>query len=317
MKTVHDLTERLGELHLRTQETPLFNPVFQLSLDLSRELESGVLTLDKMAGLVAELECEGLKSRATRLHGLLAQPEGADLCGPADDFDTFRDRWEQPQLHAVFTAHPTFLLTPAQSAAVAQAASEVGAVDDTVCAVPGERAAITLEHEHKAAMAAMARAQDARDAIVADLLRQAQARWPDQWHSFKPLPFRFASWVGYDMDGRTDIGWHTSIAFRLEEKAERLARYTAALATIDPSHALLKTLRPAADFAARSAQDFSSDLSGGEAFAAAANRLTAGDPADLLSLAPLIKALESEAGGAASGPAGERAIALRTLAAAI
>ena len=38
----------------------------------------------------------------------------------------------------------------------------------------------------------------------------------------------------------------------------------------------------AADFAARSAQDFSADLSSGEAFAAAANRLTAGDPADLL-----------------------------------
>ena len=40
------------------------------------------------------------------------------------------------------------------------------------------------------------------------------------------MPFRFASWVGYDMDGRTDISWHTSIAFRLAEKAERLARYT-------------------------------------------------------------------------------------------
>ena len=317
MKTVSDLTDRLGELHRRTQETPLFNPVFQLSLDLSRELESGALTLDKMAGLVAELECEGLKSRATRLRGLLAQPDGTGLTGPAEDFDAFQEQWEQPQLHAVFTAHPTFLLTPAQSAAVAEAASAKGAIDDSVCAVPGERAPITLEHEHRAAMAAMARAQDARDVIVADLLRRAQSRWPDRWHSFKPLPFRFASWVGYDMDGRTDIGWNTSIAFRLQEKAERLARYTVTLEAIDPGHALLKTLRAAADFAARSAQDFSADLSSGEAFAAAANRLTAGDPADLLSLAPLISALESEAGGAASGAAGERAIALRTLAAAM
>ena len=41
MKTVAALEARLGELHQRTRETPLFNPVFQLSLDLSRALEGG------------------------------------------------------------------------------------------------------------------------------------------------------------------------------------------------------------------------------------------------------------------------------------
>ena len=37
------------------------------------------------------------------------------------------------------------------------------------------------------------------------------------------MPFRFATWVGYDMDGRTDIGWATSMHYRLREKAMRLA----------------------------------------------------------------------------------------------
>ena len=64
MSRVADLVERLGELHLRTRETPLFNPVFQLSLDLSRELESGSIGLDRIEALVAELECEALQSRA-------------------------------------------------------------------------------------------------------------------------------------------------------------------------------------------------------------------------------------------------------------
>ena len=32
-KTVTDLLQRLQELHVRTRETPLFNPVFQLSLE--------------------------------------------------------------------------------------------------------------------------------------------------------------------------------------------------------------------------------------------------------------------------------------------
>ncbi len=64
VRTVADLSERLQALHRRTEETPLFNPVFQLSLDLSRLLERGELTLDDCAGLIAELECEALKALA-------------------------------------------------------------------------------------------------------------------------------------------------------------------------------------------------------------------------------------------------------------
>ena len=314
MRTVADLEARLGALHQRTRETPLFNPVFQLSLDLSRALEAGELGLDDLAALVAALECDGLKTRAGKLRGLLAPPPApAPLADAADDFESFRARWERPQLHAVFTAHPTFLLAPAQADAVARAASAPGEVDDTVCAVPPTRAAVTLAHEHAAAMAAMARAQDARDVIVARLLEDARRRWPADWRSLRPLPLRFASWVGYDMDGRTDIGWHTSIAFRLAEKAERLARYTASLESLDLAHPLLATLKPATAFAQARAEEFAGDLSSAEALAAAANRLTTHSADNLLSLAPLIAALEEEASTAE--PA--RAVRLLTLAAAM
>ncbi|MFM7378621.1 MAG: phosphoenolpyruvate carboxylase [Erythrobacter sp.] len=311
MKTVADLEARLGELHQRTRETPLFNPVFQLSLDLSRAIESGETSLDDVAALVAQLECDGLKARAHKLRRLLATAE--NCAEDAEDFAAFAARWENPQLHAVFTAHPTFLLSPAQSEAVATAASAPQEVDDTVCAVPATRTAVTLEHEHRAAMDAMARAQDARDVIVARLLGEARQRWPQEWRALRPLPFRFASWVGYDMDGRTDIGWRTSIAFRLQEKAERLARYTASLEALDAAHPLLKTVKPAAAFAAARADDFAGDLSSAEALAEAANRLTTHSEDNLLSLAPIITALEGEAVSAPD----ERAIALLTLAAAM
>jgi phosphoenolpyruvate carboxylase len=314
MKTIAALETRLGELHQRTRETPLFNPVFQLSLDLSRALEGGELSLDDLTGLVAQLECDGLQTRARRLRHLLAAPDhSAPLADADEDFETFRDRWQHPHLHAVFTAHPTFLLTPAQAEAVADTASAAGEISDAACRVPAERTAVTLDHEHRAAMAAMARAQDARDVIVARLLDAARARWPDDWRNLRPLPFRFASWVGYDMDGRTDIGWHTSIAFRLGEKAERLARYTASLESIDAAHPLLTTLRPATAFAQARADDFAGDLSVGEALAEAANRLTTHSADNLLSLTPLIAALEVEAETAAP----DRAVALLTLAAAM
>src|SRR3546814_6603594 len=65
------LIDRLGELHGRTRETPLFNPVFQLGLDISRALEAGELTLDGIAALVAELGCLSLQSRPARLRKLV------------------------------------------------------------------------------------------------------------------------------------------------------------------------------------------------------------------------------------------------------
>ncbi len=312
MKTIASLEARLGELHQRTRETPLFNPVFQLSLDLSRALEGGELSLDDLSALVAELECDGLKARAGKLRTLLVPSAGAmPLAGEDEDFEAFAARWERPQLHAVFTAHPTFLLAPAQAEAVAAAAS--GDDDAAACAVPSTRTAVTLDHEHRAAMDAMARAQDARDVIVARLLEEARSRWPQDWRALRPMPFRFASWVGYDMDGRTDIGWHTSIAFRLQEKAERLARYTASLEAIDAAHPLLAALMPAAAFAAARADDFAADLASAEALAAAANRLTTHSPDNLLSLTPLIAALEAEAETADP----TRAVRLLTLAAAM
>ncbi len=318
MSGVADLTQRLQDLHQRTVETPQFNPVFQLAHELSRKLEGGEMTLDDFEALIAELEVAALEERADRLECMVA-PIGSDANESAlaqsletNDFATFRQQWERPQLHAVFTAHPTFLLTPEQSAAVANAASH-GTPITSDC-IGGERPDVTLSYEHDRAMSAIAHAQDARDAIVAQLLSHAQQHWPDQWHELAPLPFRFASWVGYDMDGRTDITWSNSIGFRLTEKAERLSRYVASLEAIDADHQLLAELRPAADYAAERAEDFSADLSDPAALSVAANRLTASDPRKLLSLSRYIDALEAEA---ETGDDADRAVALKTLAAAM
>ena len=119
--TLASLSDRLRVLHSQTRETPLFNPVFQLSLDISRKLESGELGIDALAGLVDELEAQSLDARAVRLGNLL-EPQEADrrlatLAAAGDDFERFRASWERPHMHAVFTAHPTFLLTPRQSEA--------------------------------------------------------------------------------------------------------------------------------------------------------------------------------------------------------
>jgi phosphoenolpyruvate carboxylase len=320
MDTVDTLRDRLQQLHARTAETPLFNPVFQLSHDLSRQLESGALDLAAMEGLVAALECEGLQARAARLRHLIAPTDLADnlariaaLLNEEDGFAEFRRRWERPLLHAVFTAHPTFLLSPAESDAVAEAALAEDPMAATVCQVPGTGPKVTLDYEHAEALAAIERAGAARDRINAALLSHARTRWPGRWLDFKPLPFRFASWVGYDMDGRTDISWSTSIAYRLQEKARRLDSYAAGLEAIAPDHALIGSLRGAAAHAAEMAALFTGLGAEPAALAAAANALTAEHPDKLLSLAPVIAVLEAEAKAAS----GDAAIALAVLAGAM
>ena len=311
--TFATLTHRLRELHKRTQETPLFNPVFQLAHDLSRELEAGEISLADFSTLIAELETRSLEARADRLCNLVTpqdtQQRMTGFCVDKGGFEAFREHWSHPQLHVVFTAHPTFLLTPAQTDVVAEAAGGGKAVSP----VEVERPEITLPYEHERAMAAMANAQDARDAINQSLFECASANWPDRWRELEPLPFRFASWVGYDMDGRTDIKWYTSIAFRLSEKAQRLARYADQLEAVDANHALLATMRAAQERTAASADEFAGDLSDHADLSAAANRLTQGEDGKLLSLAPIISQLEEEA--LSTDP--EKAVALKTLAAAM
>ncbi|KLI64320.1 phosphoenolpyruvate carboxylase [Aurantiacibacter marinus] len=318
MTSVAKLTQRLQELHRTTVETPLFNPVFQLAHELSRQMEAGEISLDDLEAAIAELEVGSLQERSHRLSRMVApldEPSNKAALAETlttDDFAAFRARWEQPNLHAVFTAHPTFLLTPDQSQAVASSAVSGDAISSDV--VGSERPQVTLQYEHGRAMRAIAHAQEARNAIVAQVLTHAQATWPETWHELSPLPFRFASWVGYDMDGRTDITWSNSIGFRLSEKAEHLGMYVAELEAIDADHPLLAELRPAALYAAERAQDFSADLSDPAALSIAANRLTASDPRKLLTLAPFIDALESEAAKARDA---KRAVQLKTLSAAM
>ncbi len=321
LSTTSNLRARLRQLHLQTAETPLFNPVFQLGHDISRQLEGGRLSLAHLAALVDDLSQEALNSRSRHLNHLLGPMEETEnlrrwqaiLAKAEGDFDAFAKRMARPLLHVVFTAHPTFLLSCAQSDALAAAASHPsGTVSDALADAP--RAPITLGWEHDEAMAAIQRAQKARDRLVRAALDAAALRWPDEWKRLLPQPYRLATWVGYDMDGRTDIGWTTSLSYRLTEKGLRLRLYADMLATAAPDHPLLGQLRAAQQHSEEMAALFAGDLSAPETVSAAANRLTADHPAKLLSLAAFIDQLRTEAESCADA---DLAKSLITLAAAM
>ncbi len=313
--------DRLNELHALTAQTPLFNPVFQLGIDISRDLEQGVTGLGDLDQIIAGLECEALQSRASRLHRLIAPVDPAtnlrafralaEQVAASGDFNAYCARWSRPLLHNVFTGHPTFLLSGNESEAIAGAASS-GSVTPAICTLPGGKEPITLASEHAQAIAAMRAAAEARDQLHRIVLDVAAKRWPHEYQQVAPILYRLATWVGYDMDGRTDIGWATSISFRLEEKAERLAGYatSAAQAGLDD---LADRLTRAAAYSRDMAALLATDLTDPAALSASANIFTAPHPDKLLSLGPIIAELRTIAANAAT----PQAIDLLTLACAM
>ncbi|MBV8093738.1 MAG: phosphoenolpyruvate carboxylase, partial [Acetobacteraceae bacterium] len=96
----------------------------------------------------------------------------------------------------------------------------------------------TLEQELAQAVSAIAHARDALDQLNAALFTAAQAVWPDRWMQLDPRPITVASWVGYDTDGRSDIGWHDTIRVRLQMKLYQLQRLHSQLAPIPEADAI-------------------------------------------------------------------------------
>jgi phosphoenolpyruvate carboxylase len=310
------LRQTLARHHALTSQTPLFNPVGQLGFDLSRDLEAGRITLNDIAALTNELEGTAFLERAKRRHDFAAPVDTASnikkfgdivrASAASGDFTAFAQKWSQQTLGCVFTGHPTFMLNPEDNAALAQAATKPGA--PVTRAVEQKPKAITIEVEHDAALGALARAADAHDVLIDTILREAREAFPRHWHTLRPQPFNFSTWVGYDMDGRTDIPWTTSVKFRLHEKAFQLSRYVERvgqiLGSLAPDHTLhapltqLKAqLQAAYDHTEDMLASFSGALETPVSLTEAANKLTAENPAKLISLSPILAQIDQMIAG--------------------
>lgn len=298
----------------RISEDPMTNSVFALAQTLFREIDTGRTGLDEVAALVDEAHLVLVEQRAARLRERHAGVNPRKVWSPvrarleavaAEGFEAFRAFAEQPRGGIVFTAHPTFSLSPELRAAIAGHAVKPG--KRTRAAL--ERAirqdarawnrSITLASEHEEAQAALAHAAAAQRHYAHLVFDVARAQFPDRWQGLRPALPTIASWVGYDLDGRTDIQWYHSIGFRLAEKAEQLRRYQRrvqdmldAFADVAGLDALARRLDLAAGETALQAALFSADLHDPEQLVAAANRLTAEGEGRLTDAAEITAALD-------------------------
>ncbi|GBF25164.1 phosphoenolpyruvate carboxylase [bacterium MnTg02] len=144
---------------------------------------------------------------------------------------------------------------------------------------------ITLESEHAQALGALTHAQEAVGRLNKIILEEASAIYPNDWHRLLPAPVSLATWVGYDLDGRTDISWADTIRFRLEEKLRQVEHHLSNLRAVHLQHSFpdgasailddLERLLATESEVVRSQIDaFSNDLESPDHLSSAANLLT-------------------------------------------
>ncbi|OYV40777.1 MAG: phosphoenolpyruvate carboxylase [Rhodospirillales bacterium 20-64-7] len=228
----------------RAAEDPFSNPVMNVALTVSRRIDQGALSEAALFGLVAWLRDNAFQQRAERLAAYveLAQaPAGTAMAtlaarlvrpDPNDSaipFAQFRRAVERTRFAAVFTAHPTFSLPYP----VADALARIASGEEVAAAFASHRPAQpSLEDEFEQACAAISRGRDALDLLNGALLDAARETWAGRWLELAPKPIKLASWVGYDTDGRNDIGWWDTLRLRLRMKRLQLERIGAGLAGI-------------------------------------------------------------------------------------
>jgi phosphoenolpyruvate carboxylase len=248
------LTARLGA---RADEDPFGNPVLLVALAITRRMDTGTLNEDEVSGLIRHLRDAAFDDRARRIAayvgGVEPQANDAVLADLArhlvrPDPNDSPIRWaeycslvERTRFAAVFTANPTFALP-----------AEIGhALAETASGRPGPRFAshrpppITLTDEFTQAVAAIINGRDAIDRFNAALITVARSAWPDRWTELVPRPVILSSWVGYDTDGRTDIGWWDTLRLRLEMKRLQFARLHAQLSALPAGEALAQRVAEA------------------------------------------------------------------------
>jgi len=249
-----ELTARLGA---RVDEDPFGSPVLLISLAITRQMDNDLITESDAAALIRYLRDAAFADRAARMAqyvgGIDSAANDASLArlaqillrpDPKDSpirWAEYRALTERTRFAAVFTAHPTFSLPLPVNQALAEAAcGRPASAFDSHRPPP-----ITLRSEFDQAAAAIANGRDAIDRFNTALISVARDAWADRWTELAPRPVVLSSWVGYDTDGRTDIGWWHTFRLRLEMKRLQLLRLHAQVCALPSAAALAERIAEA------------------------------------------------------------------------
>ena len=190
----------------------------------------------------------------------------------------------------MLTAHPTFSL----SRDVRNCLGKIASSEDNKYTSSVEKLknfpylpkrAPTLKEEHEDTQVTLERIQAELDSINSSIVGISEKLFPDDWKSITPHLINAYSWVGYDIDGRTDISWGDALRLRLQEKRDQLFRYKISISNINNKYGksldknthlieLLKKMSDAHESAESDLTLFEKDITNPENLVDAANNLT-------------------------------------------
>ncbi|MFC3052995.1 phosphoenolpyruvate carboxylase [Kordiimonas pumila] len=182
--------------------------------------------LDNLAAQWSSISADKNKKRiAVILQKLAKSPDGSRL-----PFDQFKAKLEEDMAGFVVTAHPTFSFSGSAWKFAGKYLTALSRGEDTAAAVADieletvhPTQSPTLYEELEYARVAVSNIRRSIRTVYKVVFEQAVELYPDDYKALRPRLATVASWVGFDLDGRTDIDWSLGVIFR----------YRSALAGLD------------------------------------------------------------------------------------
>lgn len=241
-----ELLALTNQLRSKKEHEPTENPVLTLAQKIKQKLDSEHFSTEILKEIIQKLRDSAFLSHAKHLQKYLENPTKETINqrieiiihqlikksinqqnkDPNTSFEHFRDLIKNNKFAAIFTAHPTFSLANPVYTALADMASHPITDEIKIPFFNTHRRSTppTLKEELQLANEAIIRGRNALDLFNRHLFQIAQQYWPERWIELTPCPILLSSWVGYDTDGRSDIGWWDSLLIRLHMKKLQLER---------------------------------------------------------------------------------------------
>lgn len=268
LKLLDELTKQLTEFDNKASSNHLQSTTRNLALHISSLVQDGHTDLAGISELTQLLTVKAFLYRAQKLHDYIGESSGdknedllialfesktRDHDGNRVAFETFKKTVERDAFGIVITAHPTFSISKELTHILAELVvrgnenvigtkqgteflskkSSNELISDVAKTPHGTSNQITLEDEMDFALMAIKNIRQALRRVYRILFSVSQKAYPNDWQRLTPKLLTVATWVGYDLDGRADIGWSTTFKQRMIVEKIALEDYLDALKKIE------------------------------------------------------------------------------------
>ncbi len=243
-----------------TSPNPLHNPVDALALSISDRVDQGDLDDCDLENLVQYLVARAFLFRSKKLGAYVGETDAEankeaisdrfrslakSVDGKKLDSASFQAALAKEWMGLVITAHPTFCMTEVASQDIADLAVECARdgsplsdkardeiLERTGLIPHGTPQGIDLQSELAQSYVAVEEINCSLRTLYECAIDVTQELYPDDWTTICPRLITIASWVGFDLDGRRDIGWNTTYKARLESTVRQISHYRDRVAEI-------------------------------------------------------------------------------------